>query len=94
MKVLKSYVRNCACPKGYIVECYLAEECARFYSTYIKQATEIGAQHGHNEDFVSETILEGRLISSGQPITVPDDLLEIAHRLLWFNNVEVQPFLE
>lgn len=65
-----------------------------FCSAYIKQAAKISAQHGCNEDFVSEKILEGCLISSGKPIMVPNDLLKIARRLVLFNSVEVQPFLE
>lgn len=71
MKVLKVYVMNRACLEGCIAECYLAEECVHFCSTYIKQAAKIGAQHGCNEDFVSETILEGCLILSGNQLRCP-----------------------
>ena len=44
----------------------------------MKQAAEIGARHIRNEDFENETILEGRPISGGKDIRVPDDMLEIA----------------
>lgn len=89
MKVLKGYVKNCARSEDCKVECYIAEECVHFYSGYIKQAAKIGVQHGRNEDFVSKTILKGHPISRGKPITMPDDLLEIIHHLVLFNNVEV-----
>ncbi|KAL5856940.1 hypothetical protein ACOSQ3_004398 [Xanthoceras sorbifolium] len=52
MKVLKGYVRNCARPEGCIAECYLADECMQFCSTYIPQAENIGDKHNRNEDLV------------------------------------------
>lgn len=65
-----------------------------FCSGYIKQATEIGVQHGHNEYFENETILEGHPISRGKPIMMPDDLLKMVHHYVLFNNVDVHPFVQ
>ena len=89
MKVIKGYVKNSVHPEGCIVECYIVEKCVHFCSAYLKQVAKVGAQHGRNEDLISETILEGCPISSRKPITVSDDLLEIAHHLVLFHSVEI-----
>ena len=94
MKVLKGYVLNRARPEGCIAERYLTSECLKFCSGYMKQAAEIGARHNRNEDFENETILEGRPISGGKDIRVPDDMLEIAHRYVILNSAEVEPYIE
>ncbi|KAK9286695.1 hypothetical protein L1049_015098 [Liquidambar formosana] len=94
MKVLKGYVRNRARPEGCIAECYLAEECMRFCSGYMKKAAEIGIRHNRNEDFKHETILEGHPISKGRPLIMADDLLRSAHLYVLRNSAEVEPFIE
>ncbi|XP_028102256.1 uncharacterized protein LOC114301506 [Camellia sinensis] len=94
MKILKGYVRNRARPKGCIAECYIAEECMQFCSGYMKQAAEIGARHNRNKEFENETILEGRPITLGNSIMIPDDMLQIAHCCVLINSSEVQPYLE
>lgn len=94
MKVLKGYVRNRARPEGCIAENYLADECVRFCSMYLKKPAEIGVPQSRNEEFEDETILGGRPISKGKPITLSDDLLKIAHRYVLFNNSEVEPYIE
>lgn len=94
MKVLKGYVLNRARPEGCIAERYLADECLMFCSGYVKQAVEIGVRHTRNEDFENETILEGRPISGGKDIRVPNDMLEIAHRYVLLNSAEVEPYIE
>ncbi|CAL9013230.1 unnamed protein product, partial [Prunus brigantina] len=58
MKELKGYVKNRSKPEGCIAEKYLAEECSRFCSGYMKQAAEIGVQHSRNEDLEDENIVE------------------------------------
>ena len=94
MKILKGYVRNRARPEGCIAECYLADECMQFCSGYMKKVAEIGVRHNRNEEFENESILEGRPISVGKPMTIADDILEIAHRCVLINSEEVQPYLE
>ena len=94
MKVLKGYILNHAQPEGCIAERYLTLECLKFCNGYMKQAAKIGAQHTRNEDFENETILEGRPISGGKDIRVPDDMLEIAHRYVILNSAEVEPYIE
>ncbi|XP_059638836.1 uncharacterized protein LOC132281118 [Cornus florida] len=51
MKVYKGYVRNRARPEGCIAEGYLADECVKFCSEHIKQASKMGVRHSRNEDF-------------------------------------------
>ena len=41
MKVLKDYVRNTARPEGCIAESYLAEECMKFCSAFLKTKTTV-----------------------------------------------------
>ena len=94
MKVLKGYVRNRARPEGCIAECYLADECVRFCSMYLKKVVDIGMVQSRNEEFEDETILEGRPISQGKPMTLSDDMLKIAHRYVLFNSSEVQPYIK
>jgi hypothetical protein len=94
VKVLKGYVLNRTRPKGCIAERYLTSECLKFCSGYMKQAADIGARHTRNEDLENETILEGRPISGGKDIRVPDDMLEIAHRYVILNSAEVEPYIE
>lgn len=93
MKVLKGYVKNRSKPEGCIAEKYLAEECSRFCSGYMKQAAEIGVIHNRNEDFENKTIQEGRPISSGKSKTMTSDMLEIAHRTVLLNSAEVEPYI-
>ncbi|CAL5408578.1 unnamed protein product [Camellia sinensis] len=94
MKIFKGYVKNHARPEGCIAECYLVEECMQFCSGYMKKAVEIGARHNRNTEFESETILEGCPITSGKSKTMPDDVLQIAHRCVLINSAEVQPYIE
>lgn len=94
MKVLKGYVKNRARPEGCIVQRYLSEECTLFCSKYIKQASEVGARHARNEEFVSDLLLEGRPISEGKLIILNDEMLEIAHRYILLNSSVVGPYIE
>ena len=94
MKVLKGYVRNRARPEGCIAECYLADECVKFCSLYLKKVVDVGAINSRNEEFEDETIIEGRPISKGMPLTLSNDMLKIAHRFVLFNTTEVQPYIK
>ena len=49
MMVLKGYVRNRARPEGCIAESYLADECVRFCSTFIKDTINIYNNEGRND---------------------------------------------
>ncbi len=68
---------NRARPKGCIAECYQAVECLMFCGGYVKQAGEVGVWHARNEDFENQMILEGRSISGGKDIRVPNDMLRL-----------------
>ncbi|XP_059668758.1 uncharacterized protein LOC132313832 [Cornus florida] len=92
MKVYKGYVRNRARPNGCIAEGYLANECVKFCSEHIKQASKIGVRHSQNEDFEGETTIDGRPISKGILKVMLNDMLQIAHRYVLFNNAEVEPY--
>ena len=94
MKVLKGYVRNRARPEGCIAECYLADECMQFCSTYIPQAANIGDKHNRNEDLVYGNVVEGHPIFAGTVMTMTSDMLCIAHRYILFNSAEVEPYVK
>lgn len=94
MKVLKGYVRNRARPEGCIAECYLAEECVRFCSGYMNKAADVGALNRRNDEFLDETITQGRPILKGQPLTLSDSMLKIAHHYVLLNTSEVEPYRE
>ena len=44
MKILNDYVRNLARPEGCIAESYLADECMRFCSEFLKKTTSVEDQ--------------------------------------------------
>lgn len=94
MRVLKGYVRNRARPEGCIAERYLAEECIRFCSGYMEQVKGIGTQNDRNEDLEGERILGGRPFTKGVPITMCDEMLQIAHLYVLLNSAEVEPYIE
>ncbi|XP_010513512.1 PREDICTED: uncharacterized protein LOC104789527 [Camelina sativa] len=94
MKVLKDYVRNTARPEGCIAECYLSEECIRFCSEFLKKTTNVQEKMDRNTDFENNTILEGRPISAGTPITLTEAEKKIAHMTVIQNMVFVDPYVE
>ena len=94
MKDLKGYVKNRSNPEGCIAERYLAEEITQFCGGYINEAAEIGVQTRRNEDFEDETILEGRPLGEGKIKPISPSMLEIAHRFVWANTAEVDPWRE
>lgn len=79
MKELKGYVKNRLKPEGCIVEKYLAKECSRFCSGYMKQAVEICVQCSSNEDMEDQNIVKGHPIGQGKLKILSSNLLEIAH---------------
>ena len=70
MKVLKDFVRNPARPEGCIAESYLAEKCIRFCSEFLKKTTNVQEKVDRNMEYENNSILEGRLISSGTTFTL------------------------
>jgi len=70
MKVLKDFVRNPARPEGCIAESYLAEECIRFCSEFLKKTTNVQEKVDRNMEYENNSILEGRPISSGTTFTL------------------------
>ncbi|XP_048596428.1 uncharacterized protein LOC106359135 [Brassica napus] len=64
MKVLKDYIRNPARPEGCIAECYLAEECIRFCSDFLKKTTNVQEKVDRNIEYENNSILEGRAIGA------------------------------
>ncbi|KAK9286407.1 hypothetical protein L1049_014803 [Liquidambar formosana] len=94
MKILKGYVRNYAQPKGCIAKCYLAEECMRFCSGYMKKEVGLDDRQSRNQDFEIDAILEGHPISKGISIISTDETLQNAHYCVLFNAAEVEPYLK
>ncbi|XP_042423229.1 uncharacterized protein LOC122010821 [Zingiber officinale] len=93
MKTLKGYVKNRARPEGCIAECYLAEERMIFCSAYIKKAYSIGVHSNRNDD-LEDGLLEGRPISKGKEKILENHVLQAAHRYIFFNSAEVEPYLQ
>ncbi|CAA7023802.1 unnamed protein product [Microthlaspi erraticum] len=70
MKVLKDFVRNSARPEGCIAESYLAKECIQFCSDFLRNTTSVQDKLDRNIEYENVSILEGRPISAGSPITL------------------------
>lgn len=94
MKVLKDYVRNPARPEGCIAESYLADECMKFCSEFLKTTTNVEEKDERNTDYESQSILEGRPISAGTSFTLSDMDKKIAHLAVIQNTVMVEPYVE
>ena len=94
MKILKGYVKNRSRPEGCIAEHYMAEECVRFCSDYLKQSVGIGVRQNRNDDVQREPTADGRSISKGIVKQLPAELLEAAHRYVLFNNTEMEQYLQ
>lgn len=92
MKVLKGYVKNTARPEGCISECYIQEECMKYCSNYVEQAKDIGERPTRNEQ--SPTSVEGRPLSKGVHVLMPQEMLKIAHRYVLFNTSDVGRYEE
>ena len=90
MKVLKNFVRNTARPEGCIAESYLAEECIKFCSEFLKKTTNVEDKSERNMEYENSSILEGRLISTGTSITLTEMEKKITHLAM----VLVEPYVE
>lgn len=94
MKVLKDFVRNTARPEGCIAEAYLAEECVRFCSEFLKKTTSSVEKPERNTEFESSSILEGRPISAGTCCVLSEKDLAIVHLAVIQNMAIVEPYVE
>ena len=89
MMVLKGYVRNRARPEGCIAESYLADECVRFCSTFIKDTINVCNHEARND-----SSSQGRPISARKLVSLNDEDLVNAHRYVLFNSPLVEPYLQ
>ena len=94
MKILKEYVRNTARPEGCIAESYLAEECIRFCSEFLKKTTSVEEKIDRNTDSESQSILERRPISAATSINLSEMEKRMAHLDVIQNTSVVEPYVE
>ncbi|XP_010418679.1 PREDICTED: uncharacterized protein LOC104704260 [Camelina sativa] len=94
MKVLKDFVRNMARPEGCIAESYLAEECMRFCSDFLKKTTNADEKMERNADYENCSILEGRPISAPTSCTLTENEKNIAHLAVIHNMALIDPYVE
>ena len=94
MKILKGNVRNKEKSEGSIAKCYLADECMRFVSRFMKQAADLDNPKSRNQTFGNDAILGGRPLSSGSSIMLADERLQIAHRYVLCNTNIVDEYQE
>ena len=94
MKVLKDYVRNTARLEGCIAESYLADECMKFCSAFLKTTTNVEEKEDRNTEYESLSILEGRPISAARSFQFSDTELKIAHLAVIQNTAMVDPYVE
>lgn len=98
---MKKYVRNCARPKGSIVEAYIATEALTFCSMYLTDIeTRFNKPEGNwiDEDahagniFVFQTLT--RLLRKMSQIKLDDDLWNRAEWCILQNCHEIQHYIE
>ncbi|XP_010451825.1 PREDICTED: uncharacterized protein LOC104734009 [Camelina sativa] len=94
MKVMKDFVRNTARPEGCIAEAYLAEECMRFYSDFLKKTINADEELDRNADYENCSILEGRPISAATSFPLTDNERNIAHLAVIHNMAFLDPYVE
>ncbi|XP_048604933.1 uncharacterized protein LOC106422183 [Brassica napus] len=94
MKVLKDFVRNLARPEGCIAEAYLAEECVRFCSQFLKKTTSYEEKPDRNTEFESSSILEGRPISAATCRVLSEKDMKIIHLAVIQNMAIVEPYVD
>ncbi|XP_048611568.1 uncharacterized protein LOC125585897 [Brassica napus] len=94
MKVLKDFVRNPARPEGCIAEAYLAEECVRFCSEFLKKTTSYEEKRERNTEFESSSILEGRPKSAGTDCVLSEKDMNIVHLAVIHNMAIVEPYVD
>ncbi|XP_048599722.1 uncharacterized protein LOC125579871 [Brassica napus] len=94
MKVLKDFKRNPARPEGCIAESYLAEECIRFCSEFLKKTTNVQEKVDRNMEYENNSILEGRPISSGTTFTLTEIEKRVAYLAIIQNLAIVKPYVD
>lgn len=92
--MLKDFVRNPARPEGCIAESYLAEECVRFCSDFLKKTISVEEELERNTEYESNSILEGRPISTATSVTLSDVDKKIAHLAVIQNMAVVDTYVE
>ena len=92
--MLKDFVRNPARPEGCIAEAYLAEECVRFCSQFLKKTTSYEEKPDRNTAFESSSILEGRPISAATCRVLSKKDMQIIHLAVIQNMAIVEPYVE
>lgn len=93
VKVLKEYGRNQARPEGCIAESYLAKECMKFCSAFLKKTTNVEEKDEINTEYKRNSILEGRPMSSGSSFSLTDMDKKIAHLVVIQNMTMVDPYV-
>ncbi|XP_020874040.1 uncharacterized protein LOC110226484 isoform X2 [Arabidopsis lyrata subsp. lyrata] len=94
MKVLKDFVRNPARPEGCIAESYLAEECVRFCSDFLKKTTNVEEKLDRNIEYESNSILEGRPISAATSFSLSDMEKKVAHLDVLHNTAVMDKYVD
>lgn len=92
--MLKDFVRNPARPEGCIAESYLAEECVRFCSDFLKKTTNVEEKLDRNTEYESNSILEGRPISAATSFSLSDMEKKVAHLAVLHNTAVMDKYVE
>ncbi|XP_026388214.1 uncharacterized protein LOC113283208 [Papaver somniferum] len=90
IKTFKEYVKNYALPEACIAECYLGMECVRCWILK-DQAAEI--RYNPRPDKNDGTTPAARPLSKGEQVCMDSEKLKIAHRYVFFNTAEIDPYL-
>ncbi|XP_048611476.1 uncharacterized protein LOC125585824 [Brassica napus] len=81
-------------PEGCIAESYLAEECIRFCSEFLKKTKNVQEKVDRNMEYENNSILEGRPISSGTTYTLTEMEKRVAHLAIIQNMAIVEPYVD
>ena len=88
MKVLKGYVRNRNHSKGYIAECYIAEEALEFYREYLSGIDAIGIPSSMKDEWKY-----GKPLPGVRTMTINEyNLVEQAHHYVLQNTTIMQEY--
>ena len=88
MKVLKSHVRNMACPEACMAEGYLKDECIGFIIEYLQgfEATTRRVWDEEEEYGDAEEVLQG----VGKPYVMSPELRDVAHLYVLSNSAAME----
>ncbi|XP_010424529.1 PREDICTED: uncharacterized protein LOC104709653 [Camelina sativa] len=88
------FERNPTRPEGCIAESYIAEECVRFCSDFLKKTISVEEKQDRNTEYDSNSIMEGRPISTATSFTLSDMEKKIAHLAVIQNSAVVDTYVE